>query len=111
MAVYSGDDATSTELMLMGADGTISVTANVAPAQLAEVTSLALAGDADAARALDAKLAPLNDALFIESNPIPVKWALAEMGRIEPALRLPLTEFVASGHQPLRDAMATAGVQ
>ena len=110
MAVYSGDDATSTELMLLGADGTISVTANVAPAQLAEITRLALAGDADEARSRDARLAALNDALFIESNPIPVKWALAQMGRAEGYLRLPLTELAAECHQPVRDAMVEAGI-
>jgi 4-hydroxy-tetrahydrodipicolinate synthase len=111
MAVYSGDDATATELMLMGADGTISVTANLAPAELANVTRLALAGDAEQARALDRKLAPLNDALFLESNPIPVKWALAEMGRIQGGLRLPLTELAEPHRQALRDAMTAAGIQ
>ena len=110
MAVYSGDDATATELMLLGGDGTISVTANVAPAQIAEVTRLALAGEADQARALDATLADLNDALFLESNPIPVKWALYDMGRMEAGLRLPLTQFSAAYHDTLRAAMARAGI-
>ena len=110
MAVYSGDDATATELMLMGGDGTISVTANVAPDRLAEVTRLALAGDADGARALDASLADLNAALFLESNPIPVKWALAEMGRIEHGLRLPLTALDERYHEAVRAAMTKAGV-
>jgi 4-hydroxy-tetrahydrodipicolinate synthase len=110
LAVYSGDDATATELMLMGADGTISVTANVAPARVAEVTRLALAGETEAARALDGVLADLNDALFLESNPIPVKWALAEMGRIEGGLRLPLTELAEPYHEPLRKAMTRAGI-
>ncbi len=109
MAVYSGDDATATELMLLGGDGTISVTANVAPAQIAEVTRLALAGDAEQARALDTTLADLNAALFLESNPIPVKWALSDMGRIEPGLRLPLTPFDSAHHEALRAALAKAG--
>ena len=109
MAVYSGDDATATELMLMGGDGTISVTANVAPAKLAEVTRLALAGESDPARALDGELAALNAALFVESNPIPVKWALAEMGRIENGLRLPLTPLASDCHEAVREAMAKAG--
>ncbi|MEP5765317.1 MAG: 4-hydroxy-tetrahydrodipicolinate synthase [Halieaceae bacterium] len=110
MAVYSGDDATATELMLMGAHGTISVSANVAPAEIAAVSRLAMAGETEQARALDARLAPLNEALFLESNPIPVKWALAEMGRIEPGIRLPLTVLAESCQQPLREAMASAGV-
>lgn len=109
MAVYSGDDATATELMLLGGDGTISVTANVAPAQLAEVTRLALAGEADEARSLDGKLAALNRALFLESNPIPVKWALADMGRIEHGLRLPLTPLASQYHDAVRKALQTAG--
>jgi len=110
MAVYSGDDATATELMLMGASGTISVTANVAPAEIAELSRVAIGGDIEAARALDRRVAALNQALFLESNPIPVKWALAEMNRIQHGLRLPLTEFDANYHQPLRDAMREAGV-
>jgi len=110
MAVYSGDDATATELMLMGGDGTISVTANVAPAEVAQISRQALAGEAAAARELDARLAPLNRALFLESNPIPVKWALAEMGRIQHGLRLPLTELSPACHDALRTAMADAGI-
>ncbi len=110
MAVYSGDDATAAELMLMGAGGTISVTANVAPALLAELTRLAMAGDEEQARALDARLNALNRALFLESNPIPVKWALAEMGRIEAGIRLPLTELASEYHQPVRTALREAGI-
>jgi 4-hydroxy-tetrahydrodipicolinate synthase len=110
LAVYSGDDASAAELMLMGADGTISVTANVAPAQVAELTRLARAGDAESTRALDTRLAALNSALFLESNPIPVKWALAEMGRIEPGIRLPLTELAAEYQEAVRTALQQAGV-
>lgn len=110
MAVYSGDDATATELMLLGADGTISVTANVAPALVSEVAALARAGDTEAARTIDAKLAALNNALFLESNPIPVKWALAELGRAGPSMRLPMTELADEFHEPVRDAMRQAGL-
>lgn len=111
IAVYSGDDGTATELMLMGGDGTISVTANVAPSEIAEVSRLALAGDAAAARALDGRLAGLNDALFLESNPIPVKWLLADSGRIQHGLRLPLTELSPAYHTELREAAAQAELQ
>ena len=110
MAVYSGDDATATELMLLGADGTISVTANIAPAQVARVAALARAGATGEARELDARLAHLNNALFLESNPVPVKWALAQMGRIGPALRLPMTELAGQYHDELRAAMREAGI-
>jgi 4-hydroxy-tetrahydrodipicolinate synthase len=110
MAVYSGDDATATELMLMGAVGTISVTANVAPAIVAELSRLAIAGDADSARALDRRVATLNTALFVESNPIPVKWALAEMGRIGVGIRLPMTVLDQQYHELVRAAMAEAGI-
>ncbi len=110
IAVYSGDDATATELMLMGGDGTISVTANVAPAEIAEISRLALAGDADQAREKDAALAEINEILFIESNPIPVKWALAEMGRMQHGQRLPLTPLAASCHETVRDALKRAGL-
>ena len=111
MAVYSGDDVTATELMLLGADGTISVTANIAPAQIARVAALARAGATGEARELDARLAHLNNALFLESNPIPVKWALAQMGRIGPALRLPMTELAGQYHAELRAAMREAGIE
>ena len=110
MAVYSGDDETATELMLMGADGTISVTANVAPRLVSEVASMARAGDSDAARDIDARLASLNRTLFLESNPIPVKWALAEMGRCGPTLRLPMTPLDGQYHDAVRTAMNEAGI-
>jgi 4-hydroxy-tetrahydrodipicolinate synthase len=110
MAVYSGDDATATELMLMGAVGTISVTANVAPALVAQVSRLAMAGDAEQARLVDAGLAALNAALFLESNPIPVKWALVEMGRIAAGIRLPLTPLAEPYHEPVRTALRQAGL-
>ena len=107
MAVYSGDDETAAELILMGAMGNISVTANVAPALMAKLCSLALAGDEVATRALNARLQPLNNALFLESNPIPVKWALARQGRIGHHLRLPMTGLAAVYHEQLTAAMDT----
>ncbi len=109
-AIYSGDDATGCEAMLQGADGVISVTSNVAPAAMTEMCRAALAGDRDRAEALDARLQPLHRNLFLESNPIPVKWALAEMGRIEKGIRLPLTWLSEPCHAPLREAMRQAGV-
>ncbi len=105
MAVYSGDDATAAELMLMGARGNISVTANVAPALMAKLCSLAVAGKEAETRALNAKLQALNEALFLESNPIPVKWALARQGRIGYHLRLPMTELAPAYHEPLSAAL------
>jgi 4-hydroxy-tetrahydrodipicolinate synthase len=104
-AIYSGDDPTALELILAGAHGNISVTANVAPAIVAEVCRLGLAGKRDAAEAIDASLASLNKALFLESNPIPVKWALAHMGVIGPGLRLPLTELDERFHAEVTAAL------
>jgi len=89
--ILSGDDPTSCDMLLDGGQGVISVTANVAPALMQAMCSAALAGDAAAARAADERLRELHGALFVESNPIPVKWALAQMGLIRFGLRLPLT--------------------
>lgn len=105
IAVYSGDDETAAELILMGAMGNISVTANVAPALMAKLCSLALAGDEVATRKLNARLQALNNALFLESNPIPVKWALARQGRIGHHLRLPMTVLAPAYHEQLTTAM------
>jgi len=105
IAVYSGDDETAAELILMGAVGNISVTANVAPALMARLCQLALAGDQVQTRALNARLLPLSKALFLESNPIPVKWALARQGRIGGHLRLPMTELAPVFHEPLTEAL------
>ncbi len=102
--VYSGDDATAWELMLAGARGNISVTANVAPRQMKELCDLAMSGKAAEARALNDYLMPLHEKLFIEANPIPVKWALQQMGMIDQGIRLPLT-WLSEGCQ---DAVATA---
>ncbi len=109
-AVYSGDDATAAELMLAGARGNISVTANVDPARMAALCRAALAGDAARTRALDAGLAELNRVLFIESNPIPVKWALLEMGLIGPGIRLPLTPLSPPCQAPVRKALLDLGL-
>ncbi len=109
-AIYSGDDGTGCQAMLRGANGVISVTSNVAPALMTEMCRAALAGDRERAEALDARLQPLHKALFLESNPIPVKWALAEMGRIDTGIRLPLTWLSEAFHEPLREALRQAGV-
>ncbi len=108
--VYSGDDATAVELMLMGAKGNISVTANVAPRAMSELCALAMRGEAEAARAINERLMPLHKSLFCESNPIPVKWALHEMGLIPSGIRLPLTWLSQASEAPLRQAMRQSGV-
>ena len=108
-AIYSGDDATACDLMLGGANGTISVTANVAPGKMVAMCKKAVKGEREAAEALDKELAPLHRDLFIESNPIPVKWALQQMGRIPPGIRLPLTPFAAEHHAALRASLVSAG--
>lgn len=109
-AIYSGDDATAREAILRGANGDISVTANVAPAEMHEMCAAALAGDADRAGELDARLAGLHERLFVEANPIPVKWALHEMGRIGPGIRLPLTPLADEWHAAVREALDQAGL-
>ncbi|MBF7729344.1 4-hydroxy-tetrahydrodipicolinate synthase [Pseudomonas sp. N040] len=108
--VYSGDDATAVELILMGGKGNISVTANVAPRAVSELCAAAMRGDAAVARGINDRLMPLHKALFIESNPIPVKWALHEMGLIPDGIRLPLTWLSQSCHEPLRQAMRQSGI-
>jgi len=109
-AIYSGDDATARQAILQGANGDISVTANVAPAAMSAMCAAALAGDAARAAEIDATLEGLHSKLFLEANPIPVKWALAEMGRIDCGIRLPLTWFSEDYHAALRAAMQQAGV-
>lgn len=110
MEVYSGDDATALELILAGGKGVISVTANVAPKQMSELCAAALAGDEATARAIDERLMDLHKKLFVEANPIPVKWALKEMGMIEGGIRLPLTPLAEEYHAVVRQALRTAGV-
>jgi 4-hydroxy-tetrahydrodipicolinate synthase len=107
--VYSGDDATAVELILLGARGNISVTANVKPEVMARVCKLALDGKAAEARALDATVADLHRDLFLEGNPVPVKWALNAMGKIEGRLRLPLVELDPKFHDTLRNSLKKAG--
>jgi 4-hydroxy-tetrahydrodipicolinate synthase len=108
-AIYSGDDITGLPLLLMGAHGVISVTANVAPKLMAEMCKAAQAGDVAAARACNDRLLPLHRSLFVEPNPIPVKWALAEMGMIENELRLPLVPLSPQHHAAVRAALREAG--
>jgi 4-hydroxy-tetrahydrodipicolinate synthase len=108
--LYSGDDALAREIILAGGKGVVSVTANVAPGAMHEMCAAALTGDRDTAREIDARLVGLHRDLFLESNPIPVKWALREMGLIPPGIRLPLTPLSAEFHEPLRHAMRQAGV-
>ncbi|MCI0750057.1 MAG: 4-hydroxy-tetrahydrodipicolinate synthase, partial [Nevskiales bacterium] len=108
-SIYSGDDATACESMLMGCHGNISVTANVAPRRMQQVCAAARAGERARALELDAALRPLHQALFAEPNPIPVKWALQQMGRIPPGIRLPLVPLDAVHHAAVRAALHTAG--
>jgi 4-hydroxy-tetrahydrodipicolinate synthase len=110
ISIFSGDDATALDLMLAGARGNISVTANVAPAQMHELCRLALSGDRESASMMNARLAGLHNALFLESNPVPVKWALAELGLIESGIRLPLLELNSAYRIPLREAIKHAGL-
>jgi len=108
--IYGGDDATGLDAMLLGAKGVVSVTANVAPRAMHDVCTAALTGNAQAARSLNERLMPLHRQLFVEANPIPVKWALHEMGLIPAGIRLPLTVLSERYHENVRQAMMTAGV-
>ncbi len=107
---YTGDDASAVDFILQGGVGGISVTANVAPAQLSKAYAAALAGDAQTARDLDAPLQALHRDLFIEANPIPVKWALYRMGLIELGVRLPLTVLSAQYHATIESALNEANL-
>ncbi len=108
-ALYSGNDDTALAFMLLGGDGVISVTANIAPRLVSQLCAAALAGDVAAARRINARLSNLNARLFIEANPIPVKWALSEMRMIHNELRLPLTPLAARHHEAVRAALREAG--
>ncbi|MCU7798232.1 MAG: 4-hydroxy-tetrahydrodipicolinate synthase [Candidatus Thiodiazotropha sp. (ex Myrtea spinifera)] len=108
--LYSGDDATGCEFLLQGGHGVISVTANVAPKLMHEMVAQALAGQREAAEATDAKLLGLHKALFVESSPIPVKWAMAKMGLCDTGIRLPLTWLSPAAEADVADAMQQAGV-
>jgi 4-hydroxy-tetrahydrodipicolinate synthase len=109
-AIFSGDDPTAIALMLLGGHGNISVTANVAPREMSELCQAAIAGDAKTARDIHLRLLSLHKHLFIEANPIPVKWALQEMGRIEGGIRLPLTPLDARCHDIVRAALRESGI-
>jgi len=109
-ALYSGDDASAMPFMLLGGHGVISVTANVAPRLMHQMCEAAFAGNLARARELNNALLPLHSKLFVEANPIPVKWACAELGVIPPGLRLPLTPLSTGFHDTVRDAMRHAGL-
>ena len=108
--LLSGDDATTREFILAGGDGVISVTANVAPAKMARMCAAAAAGDAATALQIDQELMPLHRDLFVEANPIPVKWALQKMGLIGDGIRLPLTPLAPEFHDVVSAAMDAAGI-
>lgn len=108
--IYSGDDATAMDLMLLGGKGDISVTANVAPRAMHDMCAAAVAGDRAGAAAINARLMVLHKGLFVESSPIPVKWALHEMGLIPQGIRLPLTPLAEQYHETVRQALREAGV-
>ncbi|MGH8762655.1 MAG: 4-hydroxy-tetrahydrodipicolinate synthase [Nitrosospira sp.] len=108
--IYSGDDASALAMLLLGSHGVISVTANVAPRLMHEMCIAASAGDLAAARAVNSKLQRLHLDLFVEASPIPVKWAVAQMGLISPGLRLPLTPLSDRYHEIVREAMRQAGI-
>lgn len=109
-ALYTGDDATSREFCLLGGNGSITVTGNVAPKLVHDMLLAAMNGDRDTAETIDAKLAGLHCSLFIQSNPIPVKWAVAEMGLIGKGIRLPLTWLTEDCFETVRGSMRQAGV-
>jgi 4-hydroxy-tetrahydrodipicolinate synthase len=108
---FSGDDFTALKFLEAGGHGIVTVSGNVVPAAISRLCQLAVSGNYAEAQELDSTLQSLNDALFAESNPIPVKWALCQMGLIPPGLRLPLTEFSDQYHTQMRAALAAAGVK
>lgn len=108
--LYSGDDATALELMRLGGKGVISVTANVAPVQMAQICEAVRDGRLEEAAEINDRLMGLHRSLFLESNPIPVKWAVHTQGRMGPGIRLPLTPLSTRHHDALRQAMQAAGV-
>ena len=110
IAIYSGDDPTAMELILAGGKGNVSVTANVAPRQMAELCALAAAGDRDGASAINDQLVALNRALFLEANPIPVKWALEQQGLMGGGIRLPLTALDEKYHAEVLAALEAAAI-
>lgn len=109
-SVYSGDDLTAVALMLLGAQGNISVTANVAPSAMSQLCAASMRGDVARAWAWHKQLLPVHKALFIEANPIPVKWAMQALGKMPGGLRLPLVPLSSSNEVVVRDALRAAGV-
>jgi 4-hydroxy-tetrahydrodipicolinate synthase len=109
-AIYSGDDAAALPVILLGGHGVISVTANVAPRAMAEMCSAALVGDVRKAREINLRLISLHQKLFIETSPAPVKWAMVQMGLIEPGLRLPMVPLTERSYDAVREAMGEAGI-
>ena len=109
-SIYSGDDATAVALMLCGGQGNVSVTANIAPRLMHELCVAAVAGDAKKAMAVQRKLLPLHKNLFVEANPIPVKWAMARMGLCGPALRLPMTQLETHNEATVEGALRVCGL-
>ena len=109
-AVYSGDDATAMALMFCGGAGNISVTANVAPRAMHELCVAAMEGRIADAIAINNKLIPMHNKLFVEPNPVPVKWALQQMGRMKGGIRLPLVPLGAGSHETVRNAMRESGL-
>ena len=109
-AIYSGDDPTAVALMLCGGHGNVSVTANVAPKLMHELCMAAIAGDTQTAMAIQMKLMPVHKHLFVEANPIPVKWAVARMGLMQPHMRLPLTPLTAANEPVVEQALRAAGL-
>jgi len=109
-AVYSGDDPTALLLMMMGGRGNISVTANVAPKLMHELCVAAMAGDVARAKEIQFKLLPVHKAMFVEANPIPVKWALTAMGKMKSGIRLPLTTLVTGAQEQVKQALIGAGL-
>jgi 4-hydroxy-tetrahydrodipicolinate synthase len=109
-AVYSGDDPTAVALMLCGGQGNVSVTANIAPKQMAQLCKAAIAGDTKTAMEIQRKLMPVHKWLFVEANPIPLKWAMARMGLCGGALRLPMTPLSAQHHAGVEAALRSAGL-
>lgn len=108
--IFSGDDPTAAALIMLGGHGNISVTANVAPKDMHDLCVAAAKGDVQTVRTLNAKLALLNKLLFVEGNPVPVKWALAQMGRMPGGIRLPLCELGSAHHDTLRAALVEVGL-
>jgi 4-hydroxy-tetrahydrodipicolinate synthase len=109
-AIYSGEDSTALALILMGGQGVISVTANVAPKLMHQMCAAALVGDVKKAREINLRLLTLHQRLFLEANPIPVKWALAQMGLIDDGIRLPMVPLSENFHEAVREALHEAGI-